>query len=86
MSHSVFLHPDVERYLDSLAQSERERCYLSLKRLTKDPYKSRSGCHVKKMGGSKSYYRLRVGNNRFLYVIEGSEVFVEEAFKRGKGY
>lgn len=86
MSYSVFLHPDVEKYLDSLSQSERKRCYISLKKLVEDPYKTRSGCDIKKMMGTKPYYRLRVGNSRFLYVISGNEVLVEEAFKRGRGY
>jgi len=86
MSHSVFLHPDVEGYLDSLSQSERKRCYTSLKKLADDPSKTSSGCDIKKMRGKKQYYRLRVGNNRFLYVIIGNEVLVEEAFKRGKEY
>ncbi len=86
MSYSVFLHPDVEEYLDSLSQSERKRCYISLKKLADSPYKTRSGCDIKKMRGKKEYYRLRVGNNRFLYVIIGNEVLVEEAFKRGKEY
>jgi len=84
MSYSVFLHPDVERYLDSLPQSERKRCYISLKKLADSPHKTRSGCDIKKMRGKKPYYRLRVGNNRFLYVINGNEVLVEEAFKRGR--
>lgn len=86
MSYSVFLHPDVGEYLDSLSQSERKRCYMSLKQLAIDPYKTRSGCDIKKMRGKKPYYRLRVGNNRFLYVIIVNEVLVEEAFKRGKEY
>ena len=86
MNHSVFLHPDVEEYLDSLSQSERKRCYTGLKKLAIDPFKNRSGCDIKKMKGKKSYYRLRIGNNRVLYVIIGNEVLVEEAFKRGKEY
>ncbi len=86
MRYSVFIHPDVEAYLDSLSQSERKRCYISLKMLVDEPYKNRSGCDIKKMSGKKRYYRLRVGDNRFLYVINGNEVLVEEAFKRGRGY
>lgn len=86
MSYSIFLHPDVEKYLDSLSRSERKRCYISLKMLVDEPYDNRSGCDIKEMSGKKMYYRLRVGNNRFLYVINGSEVLIEEAFKRGKGY
>ena len=86
MRYSVFLHPDVEKYLDSLSESERKRCYKGLKRLSEDPFKSRPGCDVKKMTEKRPFYRLRVGNHRFLYVIEDKEVLVEEAFKREKGY
>ena len=87
MSYSVFLHSDVTKYLDSLEDTERRRCYDSLKRLEEDPYIHRSGCAIKKlMGKRKTAYRLRIGDHRFLYVIKSKEVFVEEAFRRGKGY
>lgn len=86
MSYTVFLHPDVVGYLDSLSENEQERCYVGLKRLSQDPYTSRSGCDIKKMSGKKDFYRLRVGNHRFLYVIRENEVLVEEGFKREKGY
>jgi len=86
MSYSVFLHPDVEKYLDSLSEGEKKRCYNALKKLSEDPYKSRSGCDIKKMTGREPFYRLRVGDHRFLYVIKKQEVLVEEAFKREKGY
>ena len=55
-------------------------------RLSEDPYKSRSGCDIKKMAGKEIYYRLPVGNHSFLYVVQKKEVLVEEAFKREKGY
>jgi len=86
MSFSVLLHSDVTKYLDTLSNKERKRCYVTLKRLSEDPYKSRSGCDIKKMVGNEIYYRLRIGNHRFLYVVQKNEVLVEEAFKREKGY
>ena len=86
MSHEVLLHPDVERYLDSLSKTERKRCYNGLKKLMDDPLKSRSGCDIRKMIGRKPHYRLRVGDHRFLYVIQEDEGLVEEAFRRGKEY
>ena len=58
MSYSIFLHPDVEKYLDSLSENEKKRCYNALKKLSKYPHKSRSGCDIKKMAGEKSFYRL----------------------------
>ena len=86
MSHAILLHPDVVKYLDSLSESERKKCYRSLKKLSSDPLKSRSGCDIKKMSGKKDSYRLRVGSHRFLYVIKENEVLVEEGFKRERGY
>ena len=86
MKFSVFLHPDVEKYLDHLYDGEVKRCFQSLKKLAEDPYKARSGCDIKKISGRKIYYRLRVGDHRFLYVVKGNEILVEEAFKRGRGY
>ncbi len=87
MSYSVFLHPDAIKYLDSVEDMEKRRCYDSLKRLEEDPHIPRSGCDIKKLRGKKkTAYRLRIGDHRFLYVIKSKEVFVEEAFKRGKGY
>lgn len=87
MSYSVFLHPDVIKYLDFLEDRERRRCYDSLKRLEEDPYAPHSGCDIKKLvGKKKTAYRLRIEDHRFLYVIKNKEVFVEEAFRRGRGY
>lgn len=86
MIYAVLLHPDVAKYLDSLSESERRKCYKSLKELSSDPYKPRAGCDTKKMSGKKDFYRLRAGSHRFLYVIKENEVLVEEGFKREKGY
>lgn len=38
MKFSVFLHPDVEKYIDSLSENERKRCHMNLKKLMDDPY------------------------------------------------
>ena len=86
MNFSVQLHPDVIKYLDSLSGKERKRCYVSLKKLSEDPYRSRSGCDIKKISGKEEFYRLRVGGHRFLYVVQENEVLIEEAFKREKDY
>ena len=84
MSYTVFLHPDVVKYLDSLSHEERKRCYESLKKLSEDPFRPRSGCDIKKMSGKKEFYRLRVGNHRFLYVIKENDLLIEETFRREK--
>ena len=86
MSWSVSLHPDVVEYLNALSHGEKKRCYRSLKKLGDDPHTARSGCDIMKMTARRPYFRLRVGDHRFLYVIDGNEVLVEEGFRRGKGY
>jgi len=42
------LNPDFEKYLDSLHDNEKKRCYESLKILSKDPFEPSSGCDIKK--------------------------------------
>lgn len=86
MSYSVFLHPDVEKYLDSLSGNQKKNCYDRLKKLSTDPFKPKPNCDIKKISGKKVFYRLRVGSHRFLYVVKDHEILVEEAFKREKGY
>lgn len=86
MNFSVSLHPDVVKYLVSISDSDRKRCYLHLKKLSDDPFKSRSGCDISKITGKMDYFRLRVGNHRFLYIIMRNEILIEEGFKREKGY
>ena len=81
MSFSVFLNTDVEKYLDSLSKRDQKRCYEALKKLSKDSFKPRSKCDIKKMSGEEIFYKLKVGNNSFLYIVKGEEVLVEEAFK-----
>jgi len=87
MSRKVLLHPDVIKYLDSLEEKERARCYASLKRLEEDPITSRPGCDIKKLHGKRGpIYRLRVGEHRLIYLLSGQEALVQDAFRRGRGY
>jgi mRNA-degrading endonuclease RelE of RelBE toxin-antitoxin system len=87
MKHTVLLHPDAVKYLDSLTEKERARCYGGLKCLEEDPYTPRPKCDVRKLRGErKTAYRLRVGDHRFTYVVKEDHVYVEEAFRRGRGY
>ncbi len=87
MNYPILLHPDVIVYLDSLEERERKRCYSSLKKLENNPLLPRSGGDIKKFTGKRKIaYRLRVGDHRFLYVIKERNVFVEESFKRKRGY
>jgi len=83
MSRKVLLHLDVIKYLDSLEEKERARCYASLKRLEEDPVTS----DIKKLHGKRGpIYRLRAGEHRLIYLLSGQEALVQDAFRRGGGY
>ena len=84
---SVLIHPDVAKFLDGLSEKDRSRCVEALRRLKEDPFTPRSGVDIKKLKGrDKTLYRLRVGDFRFEYFVEGDTVYVVEAFRRGRGY
>jgi len=81
----VSIHPRVKKYLDE--SGEKERLKEHLIELAKDPYTPRSSADIKKMKGKKhELYRLRIGEHRFEYFVEEGTVWIERAFKRGRGY
>jgi mRNA-degrading endonuclease RelE of RelBE toxin-antitoxin system len=81
----VRVHPQVKRYLDD--SGEKERLKDGLRKLGEDPFISRSGSGIKRLKGeAHDLYRLRVGEHRFERFVEGGAVWVQRAFRRGKGY
>ena len=82
----VVIHPRVQKYLEN-HEDEKERLIDHLKKLGDDPYTPRSGADIKKLKGKEhEMYRLRVGEHRFEYFIDEGKVWIDEAFKRGRGY
>ena len=87
MAYEVRLHPSVIKFLDSLQETESERCRAVLKSLGRDPFTTRSGTDIKKLKGKKhALYRLRIGSYRFEYFVEASVVWVVKTFTREIGY
>lgn len=85
MPYKVKLHPRAKEYIEKT--NEKQRIKKSLKKLKKDPFRSRAKADIKKLKGkNKDIYRLRVGNHRFEYFVEDNTVWVDEAFKRERGY
>ena len=79
------IHPRVQKYLDD--SGTKERFKTRLEKLADDPYNSRSGVDIRKLKGKKhDMYRLRVGEHRFEYFVDDGKVWIDNAFKRGKGY
>lgn len=50
------------------------------------PWKGRPGADIRRLGGTKSTWRLRVGNDRGVYAIEGNTVVFTRFAHRSKVY
>jgi len=85
----VKLHPEVVKFIKKLDPKTRKRVKDALRLLAKDPWRRSPGADIKKLSGThgrQDLYRLRVGDYRFVYAVEGNAVWVTGAFSRGKGY
>ncbi len=81
----IMIHPRVHKYLDE--SGEKERLIKHLQELADDPYNHRTGIDIKKLKGKKhEMYRLRVGDHRFEYFVEDNKVWIDNSFRRGRGY
>lgn len=79
------IHPRVQKYINE--SSEKKRLISHLKKIASDPFNSRSGVDIKKLRGNKhDMYRLRVGDHRFEYFVDEDKVWIDNAFKRERGY
>jgi len=87
--YEVKLHRSVAKSLERLEPKLRERIKSALGRLRENPYEPRPGVDVARLAGTKGrqdLYRLRVGDYRAIYAIQGRVVYVTDLFHRGKGY
>lgn len=89
MSFKIRLHPDAVKFLVNLNPEAKERLKAGIKGLETDPFKSRSHADIKKLKGTKkreALYRLRIGDYRVIYTVEGDTIFVLEIIPRERGY
>ncbi|NJD76529.1 MAG: type II toxin-antitoxin system RelE/ParE family toxin [Candidatus Methanoperedens sp.] len=85
----IRLHPGAVRFLRELDADTKDRIKLALRNLENDPFRDRPKADIKKLEGTKgreNLYRLRIGDYRAVYAVEGNTVWVAEIFLRGKGY
>lgn len=77
----------VKKFLAKLVRKELINCIEAFDELSKNPFLKRPKCDIKKLSGKEEAYRLRVGKNRFNYIImENKIIIVAEGFRRGRGY
>lgn len=88
MKFKVVISETARRQLENLEQQDEEIIKQHLQVLEEDPFKPRPLADIKKLKGCRNpdIYRLRVGDFRVAYVIEGNIVKIAKVFLRGKGY
>ncbi|MFZ2727465.1 MAG: type II toxin-antitoxin system RelE/ParE family toxin [Methylococcaceae bacterium] len=86
MAYKLNIAKQVVKFLDKTDANLRIRIINAFELLTKEPYSVQ--LDVKPMANKKSHFRLRVGEYRFLYEINKTEVFiyVYKADSRGDVY
>jgi len=86
MSYRVFIPKKIDKFINSLSNSEIVRDKLKLLKNFKSEQKL--NLDIKSMKGNwRGYYRIRLGSVRFIFrIVEDSIVFIEEANYRGKVY
>lgn len=73
MAYSILLAPPAERQLMSLTDSAQKRIVKRLKSLHENPRPQ----GVKKLAGEEDLYRIREGDYRIIYTIQGKELVVK---------
>lgn len=75
-------------FLRALEARRRDRVLAHIEELEADPFRPRPRADIKNGGRHHgvTFYRLRVGDFRVVYVVEERQVKVTEIFRRGRGY
>ncbi|MCE7063084.1 type II toxin-antitoxin system RelE/ParE family toxin [Dyadobacter sp. CY343] len=71
--YSVILSRSAERFLNGLSGKDYNLVSAAVSSLLANPYQS--GC--KKLKGYKEMFRIRAGNYRILYQVDGEKLIVE---------
>jgi mRNA interferase RelE/StbE len=83
----VIVSRTFQKQFHSLQKQLQKRIRNALKELEINPNQPRSGADIKPLTSTKPQkHRLKVGDYRIIYMIEGNTVYVIEVFKRSKGY
>jgi len=89
MVFEVRVHPEAARFIQRLDSKTQQRIKNTLFLLKEDPFRSRPTVDIKKLRGTKGrhdLFRLRMGDYRAIYSVEGKIVWVTDVFRREKGY
>ena len=86
--YNLLISKTALKQLESLNKDMQDRIRASLKEVKDNPFESRPKADIKKLRKLTKHqlYRLRVGNYRIVYAVEGDDIKVAKIFPRGEGY
>lgn len=85
--HTVFVSATFQKQFKALQNDLQKRIKSALKKLEENPFQPRPNADIIALTGTTPQkHRLRIGDYRIIYLIEGENVKVIEVFRRGRGY
>lgn len=84
---TIFLKKKADKFLSSLDRKRKEKVYVVLETLEKNPVPFRQ-FDLKKLKGEKDAFRIRIGKIRIVYHVffEESKIVVDLIDFRGRAY
>ena len=85
--HSILISKSFQKEFRKLQKDLQDRIREALKRLEENPFDARPGADIKLLENTDpKKHRLRIGDYRIIYFVDGNTVKVLDVFHRGKGY
>ncbi|MCL1493374.1 MAG: type II toxin-antitoxin system RelE/ParE family toxin [Pseudanabaena sp. Salubria-1] len=72
MSYQIIIPKPVQKQLDSLPKTQRDRAITAVRSLTNEPRPT----GVKKLKGYDETYRIRFGDYRVIYKVQDKELII----------
>lgn len=87
MTWKVLVSATMAETFAAIPPSERRRIRRGLQALAEDPFDARRGVDAKRLRETDlPKHRLRVGEYRVIYRVEGAAIKVLDVFRRERGY
>lgn len=83
---AIEVKKSAEKELARIPKRERARFVEPINALADDPFRPRAGVDIKQLKGTRSLYRLRVGDYRGIYEVEGGREIFTRFGHRSKIY
>ena len=85
-TYRIVFERRAEKEMDSLPVHVQRRFHRALAELSRDPFRNRPGCDVRRLGGEPGAFAIRVGAYRGMFEIEGETIRFSSFAHRSVAY